>query len=131
MIILDTCTLIFDALTPDKLSQTAKKAITNGEKSNQLFCCDISLWEIAMLIQKKRLEPGVDTQSFLQLMLEARQIQVLPITIEIASLTTEHFISNHFDLADRLIVATTIFHQAKLVTCDKLLRELPELSIVW
>src|SRR3990167_3406103 len=102
MIVLDTCALIFDALTPAKLTKTATKAINQAEKKAQLFCADISLWEIAMLIQKGRLDPGTDTQTFLQTMLQARQIGVLPITLEIATLSTSDAKFNHFDPADRI-----------------------------
>src|SRR6185437_3777191 len=131
MIILDTCILIFDALTPEKLTSVAKKAITSAEKKEQLFCCDISLWEIAMLVERKRFNPGVDIQTFLKLLLQARSFQVLPITLEVAVLSTTHSICNHFDPADRLIAATALHHSAQLITCDKQLRSIPELSIIW
>lgn len=131
MIILDTCALVFDALTPGKLSAAAKKAIVNAEKKNQLFCCDISLWEIAMLVQKKRLDPGADAQTFLRLMLQARQIQVLSITSEIAALSATHTDYIRFDQADRLIAATTMHHNASLLTCDKKLRTISGLVTIW
>jgi PIN domain nuclease of toxin-antitoxin system len=130
LITLDTCALIFDALFPEKLSAAAKKAINNGEKKNQLFCSDICLWEIAMLIQKKRLEPGTDTQTFMRSMLEARQIQVLGISLEIAALSAA-ITADHFDLADRIIAATAIQHNAELVTSDKKLHRISALSIIW
>ncbi len=130
MIILDTCALIFDALFPEKLSAAAKKAINSAEKKNQLFCSDISLWEIAILIQKNRLDPGTDTQTFMRLMLEAKQIQVLSITLEIAALSVS-MSTDHFDPADRIIAATAIKHKAKLITCDKKLHRMPALSIIW
>lgn len=131
MIILDTCTLIFDALTPERLTAKAKKAINNAEHQNKLFCCDISLWEVAMFIQKKRLDPGVSPPVFLELMLNARCIQVLPITIEIASMACDPAIFNHGDPADRLIAATAIYHHAKLVTSDKKLMKILQLEIIW
>ena len=130
MITLDTCTLIFDALFPEKLSKVAKQTIDHGEKKNQLFCSDICLWEIAMLIQKKRLEPGADAQTFMSLMLEARQIQILSINLEIAVLSAS-LASNHFDPADRIIAATAIQYKAELITCDKKLNHIPNLSIIW
>lgn len=131
MIIVDTCALIFDALSPEKLSKPAKKAISYAEGKKQLFCSDISLWEIAMLIQKKRLDPGsVDTQTFLSLMLASRDIQVLSISPEIAALSTS-LSANHFDPADRIIAASALHHDAKLITCDKKLHEIKELSIIW
>ena len=125
MVILDTCVLIFDALTPEKLSKVAKKAI----EKNSLFCCDISLWEIAMLIHKKRLNV-TDPNFFLKSLLQARKLQVLSITPEIALLSTNHDF-NHFDPADRLIAATAIQHRAPLITCDQKLSSISKLSIIW
>lgn len=131
MIILDTCALIFDSLNPEKLTSTAKKAILNAEKNNQLYCCDISLWEIAMLVQKKRVDPGTDVINFLKLILQARDIQVLNITLEIAALSVEHLEYTHFDPADRLIASSAMHYNASLVTADKKLRVLKTLSIIW
>ncbi len=130
MIILDTCALIFDALFPEKLTATAKKAIIQAEKKNMLFCSDISLWEIAMLIQKKRLHPGTDAETFMRLMLEARQIQIYPISLEIAVLSTT-LGTDHLDPADRIIAATAIQYKSDLVTCDKKLHGISILSIIW
>lgn len=129
MIILDTCALIFDALFPDKLSTVAKKTIHNAKK-NELFCCDISLWEIAMLIQKKRLDPNTDAETFMRLMLDAREIHVISISLEIAALSTT-LNTHHLDPADRIIAATAIKHKGALVTCDKKLHSISELSIIW
>ena len=57
MILLDTCTLIFDALTPERLSDAACGALDRGEAAGTLACADITLWEIAMLVSKGRLAP--------------------------------------------------------------------------
>ena len=130
MIILDTCILIFDALTPEKLSKSAKKAISYAEEKKQLFCSDISLWEIAMFAQKKRLDLGTDVESFLNLMLKAKEIHVLSISVEIAVLSSS-FSANHFDPADRIIAATALHNNAKLITCDKKLLEIDQLSTIW
>ena len=111
--------------------QVAKKAITQAEKKSQLFCSDISLWEIAMLIQKNHLDPGTDTQTFLQTILQARQIEVLPITIEIAALSTSFNNYHHFDPADRIIAATAIEHKAAVISCDKELKKLSTLTVIW
>jgi PIN domain nuclease of toxin-antitoxin system len=131
MIILDTCVLIFDALTPKRLTMKAKKAIDKAEHQNELFCCDISLWEVAMLIQKKRLDPGVESSVFLQLMLNARRIQIWPINVEIAAIACSPSVFNHADPADRLIAATAIHHGAKLITSDQKLTNISHLDIIW
>jgi len=131
MIILDTCVLIFDALSPEKLSSAAKKSITQAEKNEKLFCCGISLWEIGMLINKKRLDPGTDSETFLRLTLQAREIQVLSINVEIAALASTYPEFNHSDPADRLIAATAIHYDADIITCDKQLSKLSSLSTIW
>lgn len=131
MLILDTCVLVFDALDPDRLSKPALAAIEQAEESGTLACCDISLWEIAMLVSKGRLEPGVDAKTFINLVLEARQIKVLPISAEIADQSTMPDFCTHGDPADRLIAASAIAHKAQLVTPDRKLSGLPKLKIVW
>ena len=131
MVILDTCALIFDALTPGKLSRKAKHAIEDGELKNQLACSDISLWEVAMLIKKGRLDPGTDGLSFIKLMLSARGIRVLPINPEIAQLSVSCGDFAHHYPADRIIAATALHHKGMLITCDNHLRFVVGLKIVW
>jgi PIN domain nuclease of toxin-antitoxin system len=131
MIILDTCALVFDALSPETLGKAAKKSISSADKSGSLACCDISLWEIGMLIQKKRIKLGVSTVEFLDLILQARGIQVLNITSEIAALSTESVQFKHGDPADRIIAATTMHHRAKLITCDRTLQAFDEIVTIW
>lgn len=131
MIILDTCALVYDALAPEKLSKNAKKYIIAADKTGNLACSDISLWEIGMLIEKKRIEVAASTVEFLDLLLQARNIQVLSITPDIAAISTDNSKFNHFDPADRIIAATTVHYHGKLVTCDKKLGQLDELIIIW
>ena len=62
-IVLDTCALIFDALSPERLSKGATKAIEAAERHDLLFCSDMSLWEITILMQKGRLSVDTDTST--------------------------------------------------------------------
>lgn len=130
MIVLDTHVLIYDALVPAKLSARARKAIDSAFADRELACSDISLWEIAMLASRKRLDLSVDTRQFLGDLISARAVRVLPITPEIAVLSQADIFS-HGDPADRLIAATALFHQAPLVTSDAQLRKLKEVATVW
>jgi len=54
MIVVDTHIILWDALKPEMLSQRAKKAISLANKEDGILFCEISLWEIAMLIKKGR-----------------------------------------------------------------------------
>jgi len=131
MIILDTCVLIFDSLSPERLSKKALAVLTAEENCSDLCCSDISLWEIAMLIKKGRLNPGTDSLTYLQLVLDALQINILPITPRIAHLSASMSEINHHDPADRIIVATAKEHRATLVTADQKLFGLKGITTIW
>ena len=130
MIVLDTHALIYDALTPTRLSARARKAIDAAFSEGEITCSDISLWEIAMLIARKRLDPAMDARQFIDDLVSARQVRVLPITAEIAVLSRTDMFS-HGDPADRLIAATALLHQAQLITSDAQLRKLKAVATVW
>lgn len=130
MIVLDTHALIYDALTPARLSARARKAIDLAFADRELACSDISLWEIAMLIARKRLDPVMDARQFLHDLIAARHVRVLPITAEIAVLSQSDIFS-HGDPADRLIAATARLHRAPLITSDAKLRKLKEVATIW
>ena len=131
MIFLDTCVLVFDALAPERLSAEALRAIEEGEENGSLACCDISLWEIAMLVAKGRLDPGTDVLSFLKLVLASRVIRPLPITPEIAKISAIDALFAHHDPADRIIAATALHYGGPLVTCDQALQAVKGLKIIW
>jgi PIN domain nuclease of toxin-antitoxin system len=130
MIVLDTCALVYDALTPERLSAAAREALERGEEEGTLACADISLWEVAMLVSKGRLDPGTDSATFCQLALDTRDIRVLPITPDIAMESTRIDLP-HGDPADRLIAATASAHNAVLVTCDERLRTGTAVQTLW
>ena len=130
MIVLDTHALIYDALTPARLSARARKAIALAFTERELACSDISLWEIALLIAHKRLNPVMDARQFLDDLIAARYVRVLPITAEIAVLSQSDLFS-HGDPADRLIAATARLHRAPLITSDARLRKLKEVATIW
>jgi PIN domain nuclease of toxin-antitoxin system len=131
LILLDTCALVFDALAPERLSAEALRAIEEGDENGSLACCDISLWEIAMLVAKGRLDPGTDALSFLKLVLASRVIRPLPITPEIARISANDALFAHQDPADRIIAATALHYGGPLVTCDQALQAVKGLKIIW
>lgn len=131
MILLDTCAIIFAALTPEKLTPKAAKEIMGGIETRNLNCCDISLWEIAMLISRGRLKPAADPGTFISRVLSAYNLAVLPITTEIAVLSADESLFCHKNPCDRLIGATALHHKMPLITSDAHLRSLPGLKIIW
>ncbi|KAF3982094.1 MAG: type II toxin-antitoxin system VapC family toxin [Methylococcales symbiont of Hymedesmia sp. n. MRB-2018] len=129
MILLDTCTLIWDAIDPNKLTPKAKKAIKYSE--NELMICDISIWEISMLIKKNRLTVDGSPSGFIKLLLQSRNFQVQQITPEIAELSVNFGAEINNDPADRLIAATSILKNIPIITADQNLREVTILKTIW
>ena len=130
MVVLDTNALIFDALQPKRLTPRALRAIETASTHGDIACSDISLWEIAMLVAKNRLDPGTELTQFLHDVIQARGVRVLPITPEIAVLAQSDEFA-HGDPADRIIAATAMYHRAKLVSADARIRKLKTIEVVW
>ena len=131
MILLDTCAIIWDALEPKKITTKAKKAIDNADKQNALLIADISIWEISMLVKKGRIEIDTTPAHFINLYLQSRNIAVKSITPEISELSVNFGDEINNDPADRLIAATSIIHNARLVTADNNLISCELVDSLW
>ncbi|HBA88399.1 MAG TPA: PIN domain nuclease [Geobacter sp.] len=131
MILLDTCVMIFDALAPEQLSKKALTELEKGRDMGNLACSTISLWEIAMLMNKGRVKVAIPPRDFLADIIAASRLQVLPITPDIAFYSCYHADFAHGDPADRIIAATALHHKATLLTSDTKLREMKVLKTVW
>jgi PIN domain nuclease of toxin-antitoxin system len=129
MILLDTCAIIWDALDPRKLSSDAANAINDADSG--LIICDISIWEISMLIKRNRLTVDGTASEFVGLALQARNYRIQEITPSIAELSVNFGQEINSDPADRLISATSILLQAPLVTADKNLRDASLIETIW
>ena len=131
MIIMDTCAVLWDALEPQQLTKKAIEAIDNADQSSALLIADISIWEIAMLIKKGRVQIDITAASFINLFLQSRNISVIAISPEIAELSANFETGINKDPADRIIAATAIIHSARLVTADKILLAAEMVDTLW
>ncbi len=131
MIVVDTHIIIWNALKPEMLSGKAEKAISAANNSDGIIFCEISLWEIAMLMHKERLSIDIEYTEFIQLILESNKYVFRGITPEIAWLSTGLFSDNNKDPADRIIAATSIIENANLVTADNELRKSKKVATIW
>ena len=130
MVVADTHVLIQDALTPRRLSPRARKTIEREAGQGTLAASDISLWEIAMLIAKGRLDPSSDAKAFLDDLILSRKLVMLPITTGIAvRAQSDEFPQG--DPADRIIAATALERGVPLITGDAGLRKLRGLRVIW
>ena len=126
MIVCDTHPLIFNALATNPLGPEVMSVIEEFF-ADVLACADISLWKIAMPMEKGRSEGDASKGDFITAMITARDIMVLPIASAIAAMAVSDRVPQG-DPAHRLIVATAISPRAALIKKDKRLAGIPGLS---
>ena len=129
MILLDTCAIIWNALEPSKLTPKAKKEIRQAE--DKLIICDISIWEISMLIKRKRLIVDDTASGFINLIIQSQNYQIQQITPEIAELSVNFGAEINNDPADRLIAATSVLNNTPIITADQNLRDATIVETIW
>lgn len=129
MLVLDTHAFVYEALDRRRLSRRVRYRIGRASSTGALTISDITLWEVAMLVVRGRLDVGAATDEFLQVALQARSVRTLPITPRIARSAAE--MGAHRDTADRIIASTAMSHDATLVTADEKLQEMKQLKTIW
>jgi PIN domain nuclease of toxin-antitoxin system len=78
----------------------------------------IVLWELAKLVQLKRLKLDFECSEFREFL---RQVAVIPITFKIARTSTQ--LDFRSDPADEIIAATSVVEDIPLLTRDRKLRK--------
>ena len=101
------------------LSKSALEAIEIAAFTGSVYVPSISVWEIAMLIWKKRLLLDRSVHRWVTEALDKPGIQLLPLSPEIAIEAAELPVPMHKDPADRMIVASARVERLMLITCDK------------
>ncbi len=117
MILLDTHTLIWLDEGSQRLGKNSLSLIDKALKSGNLFVSTISFWEVAMLIEKNRLEMQIAADAWRQSLIN-NGLQEIVLTGDIA-IRAAHLADFHGDPADRMIVATAIQSDASLCTADQ------------
>ena len=83
----------------------------------------ISLWELSILIQKRRYTPAGDLAEWLSLAAGPAAVKIEPISLSVARQLLEIPSSFHSDPADRIIVATARALGVPIFTYDKRIRQ--------
>jgi PIN domain nuclease of toxin-antitoxin system len=122
MIVLDTHTWIWWVHDPIQLTEAQIETITSNE-TDLIGISAISCWEVAKLVEVKRLELPLPLEAWFRLALIYPGVQILALTPEVAIESTHLPLPFHRDPADQIIVATARLHRCPLVTSDeKILR---------
>lgn len=118
-VVLDTHVLLWALLEPEKLSEEVKNQINSAQENSELLLSSISLWEIAMLKLKKRINIYEPITDFLQSIANLNGLLIKDISPEIAAEGISLMDDFHGDPADRIIVATAKCYGATLLTRDQ------------
>jgi PIN domain nuclease of toxin-antitoxin system len=130
VILLDTHVLIWAVDDSKRLSRRAVSEIRRARRGGGgLAVSAISLWELASLFARGRIQAYGTIEASVRLLIE--DVTVRPITSEIAALAAQFPDDFPRDPADRLISATARAEGLTLITHDENLRRSPLLNTVW
>jgi len=117
--VLDTHAWIWWIQADPRLDRKTIAALDALPADDRPAICDISLWEVAMLVALGRLVLDEPLESWLDAAAGPRTVRVLPVTPAIAAEVARLPPTFHRDPADRLIVATCRSLGYPLVTRDR------------
>ncbi len=128
MILLDTHTWVWWEAAASRLSTEALAAI---EGADVVGVSSISIWEVALLVERGRLGLQIELGEWLGKAVRNDRVEIVEIEPAIAVTAARIPRTVLRDPADRLIAATAMVHGLRLVSRDREMHSLPELSIVW
>lgn len=130
-ILLDTHVLLWWQAESERLPPAAREHI---DAAGRRLVSPISCWEIAMLVEKKRIVLDRPTMAWVRDLLAGDDVGLAELTPEIAVLAGE-LADFHGDPADRLLYATARVLDVALLTKDRLLHNYaasrPAVTVVW
>lgn len=124
MIVLDTHVWFWWVEAPALLREAQRAAIREQEASDGgvIGICATSLWEIAMLVPKRRLQVYIDLADWFVSALAHPRASLIGLIPEIAIASTRMPRNFPLDPADQIITATALIHKCPLVTSDGAIR---------
>ena len=126
-LLLDTHIWLWMVADPSRLSGRVARALDDPE--SQLWLSPISIWELLMLTQKRRVQLNEDPVAWAQQTVEQLSLHEAPLTFEVA-LETSSLKLPHSDPSDRFIAASAKVFDLTLVTADKKLLATPGIRIL-
>ncbi len=119
--------MVWWILEPARLSTSAARAI---DSTDIIGFAAISCWEVGMLSRRNRISLGREPRAWLHRIVDARNVSILPITIEVGVRAAELHETLR-DPIDCLIAATALTHNAALITKDDRIRTSGVVETIW
>lgn len=127
--LLDTHVWIWWMLGDPRLPIRERKVLDDLPSGQRPGLCDISLWEVAMLVQLGRLRLDDGLEDWLRIAASSAAVAVIPISPSVVTEMNRLPASFHQDPADRLIVATARVQGLPLATHDTRIRRSRQATI--
>jgi PIN domain nuclease of toxin-antitoxin system len=116
--LLDTHVLVWWFDRSWRLSAAQRRILRRAEQGDAVGVSDISLWEVASLIERGRMKLALPIDEWLARATAPPRAERVGITPAIAREMIDLAITRDWDPADRILVATARVHGVPLVTCD-------------
>ena len=127
LILLDTHVLVWALEGDRRLKGPARETIEAAALNNDgIAISAISVWEIAMLTERGRLVLSRDVVDWIDFVVSAARMTLLPLEPGIAIACNRLPGTFHADPADRIIVGTARRHGLPLLTADRKIIEYAE-----
>ena len=126
-LLLDTHIWVWNHLEPWKISSEVNQILAASE--NELWLSPVSVWELIVLVEKKRLELDRDLHEWVEQSKRELMLREAPLSWEVAD-ELRFTILRQRDPADRFLVATAKVYDLTLVTADEHLLNVTGLRVL-
>lgn len=127
MILADTHAWFWWLRESPKLSSLARRALD----SEAVAVASISLWEVALLASRQRIELSIPVEEWLRIAVSRPNTTILDLSPGVAATGAAFGHGVHKDPADRIIMATAIRHGIPLVTADERISASGLVQTIW
>jgi PIN domain nuclease of toxin-antitoxin system len=114
-ILLDTHVWLWSHLDPDRIGKRLTQQLL--DPTNELWLSPISVWELLVLVEKKRIVLREEPGKWVAAALREAPMHEAPLNHEVA-LASRRIQVAHEDPADRFIAATASVYDLALATAD-------------
>lgn len=125
--LLDTHIWLWASFEPHKLTSEVHSLLNS--RGTDLFLSPVSLWELSVLIEKKRFVLKQELAIWVQQSAFDLKLQEIPLSWQVVY-EMRFILPNHKDPADRFLAATAVAFDLILVTADQRLIGVPGLKVL-
>lgn len=125
-ILLDTCSVIFVAQDPKRLSKTARDLLADA--SNVVFTSVVTAGELACLADRKRIVLPQHWKTWFRDCVDRNGWNLLPLTMDVMEEAYSLPGPIHRDPVDRILIATGRIEDMTIITTDRLILGYPHVK---